>query len=103
MIGMKTTQQLAVPEHDDVAAHRPIVEVAPTTSRSRHPEPAPAPSRTQNRPLAFLRRTVDAICQAGQPAATPQAPLISPNGAVTWTPFATNSLRRTSSPDPGPH
>jgi hypothetical protein len=94
VVSMNTTEQLAVREQDDVAAYRPIVEVAPITARSHQEQPAPAPTPRRTRPLAFLRWTLATISQAGQPAATPQAPLVWPNGAVTWTPYAT---------DDGPH
>ena len=100
---MNTTDQLAVREQDNVATYRPTVEDAPTSAPSLQKQPAPASARHRIRPLAFLQQTLAAICQAGQPAATPQAPLVWPNGAVTWTPYATDTLGRSGTPDDGPH
>ncbi|HEY5787168.1 MAG TPA: hypothetical protein VIT65_20570 [Microlunatus sp.] len=100
---MNTTEQLAVREQDDVATYRPVIEDTPTSALSHQEQPAPAPAQRRIRPLAFLQQTLAAICQAGQPAATPQAPLVWPNGAVTWTPYAAGTMRRSGTPDDGPH
>jgi len=102
VVSMNTTEQLAVREQDDIAAHRPIAKIATQTPRSHPHEPTPAPTPRQTRPWAFLRQMFNSICQAGQPAATPQAPLVWPNGAVTWTPHAVDSMRQPTS-GRGPH
>ncbi len=103
VVSMNTTEQLAVREQDDVATYRPTVEDAPTSALSHQNQPGPVPARRRMRPLAVLQQTLAAICQAGHPATTPQAPLVGPNGAVTWTPYATDTRRRSGTPNDGPH
>jgi hypothetical protein len=102
VVRMNTPQQLAVREQVDATAHRPIVKIATRTSRSNQHEPKAAPTPRRTRPWTFLRQMLDSICQAGQPAATPQAPLVWPNGAVTWTPHAVDSMRQTTATDRDP-
>ena len=103
VMGMNTTQQLAVREQDDAAVYRTVIEDTPNSARPYRLEPAPAPIHRPSRGQRFLRQMLEAIFQAGQPAATPQAPLILPNGAATWTPYATHTGRRSTAPDQGPH
>lgn len=99
---MNTTQELAVREQDEVPAYRPIVEVATDTSRSVEEEPAAPPRRLRHsHPLTYVRRILQAICDAGQPATTPQVPLVLPNGAVTWTPYAMDTPHRPDHRDDG--
>lgn len=66
-------------EQHDGAAYDSIVEVVPR------------PAVRRRRPLGWLRRLLAAISQAGEPPSTPQAGLLSSNGATIWTPNAVDT------------